>query len=57
MVAEPHAASAGLKPPTEDGRIQRCPDTQRARRPLLLGLSIGAVLWLAIGLFSWQFFR
>ena len=42
-----------------DGRMRGCPPPERARRigPLALGLGIGAVLWLGIGLFSWQFFR
>ncbi len=64
--ADPHAAPAvqpGLRPPhikaTPDGRMRGCPPTERSRRigPLALGLALGAVLWLAIGLFSWQFFR
>jgi hypothetical protein len=39
--------------------MRGCPPTERSRRigPLALGLALGAVLWLAIGLFSWQFFR
>ncbi len=69
MVAqtEPHATrpeadGRGRLPPVKampDGRMRSCPPPERARRagPLALGLGIGAVLWLAIGLFSWQFFR
>ncbi len=42
-----------------DGRMPGCPPPDPSRRvgPLALGLALGAVLWLAIGLFSWQFFR
>jgi hypothetical protein len=60
---DPHAAPAEVRPPhvtaLPEGRIVNCPLPQRSRRvaPLLLGLAIGAVLWLAIGLFSWHFFR
>jgi hypothetical protein len=42
-----------------EGRMPGCPPPERRRRmgPLAIGFGIGAVLWLAIGLFSWQFFR
>jgi len=63
---DPHAAPAeapALHPrcikAAPEGRMAGCPPANPSRRvgPLAFGLALGAVLWLAIGLFSWQFFR
>jgi len=63
---DPQAAPAegpGLRPRqikvAPDGRMHGCEPAGPSRRagPLAIGLAVGAVLWLAIGLFSWQFFR
>ena len=63
---DPQAAPAeapGLRPPqikvAPDGRMTACQPAAPSRRAgsIALGLALGAVLWLAIGLFSWQFFR
>ncbi len=61
-VTRAEGAGRGILPQVKavpDGRMRGCPPLERGRRigPLALGLGIGAVLWLGIGLFSWQFFR
>jgi hypothetical protein len=42
-----------------DGRIKTCPPMTATgpRHGLIAGLALGALLWLGIGVFAWQFFR
>ncbi len=45
--------------PASEGRMndQSAPEKLRPASGLLLGLLLGALLWLGIGMFAWHFFH